>query len=90
MMVPWTMVPFLSSICTVSLVSFMRNLQIIHKSHIGVVTASGVSRRPEYEDEEGGCWLFSLLSHDSLRWGRRVQGLIKAHLTSCTMMGRRL
>ena len=29
-MVPWTMDPFLSSICTVSFVSFMRNLQIIH------------------------------------------------------------
>ena len=31
----------------------MRNLQIIHQTQ-SVVTASGVSRRPEYEDEEGG------------------------------------
>ena len=29
--VPWMMVPFFSSICTVSFVSFMRNLRIIRR-----------------------------------------------------------
>lgn len=31
--VPWMMVPFFSSICTVSFVSFMRNLRIIRRDY---------------------------------------------------------
>ena len=50
-MVPWTMVPFFSSICTVSLVSFMRNLQIKTR-HSHQHTSAGHSLHDKIQGHE--------------------------------------